>query len=506
MKLLLRTTALILLGFCMQEFTGYAQEIRDVSVVIGDAQENMVSKLYEMKYVRAADIAPYISAAVKRYNTNSLVRRINYHVESETKLLVTTGENFMPYVDELIAKLDRPGKKDEFGSIIEGTGIYRISYTPRYRATKDLAPILQDYIGSGEGSVYINPQTNIIMWQDEYYSALDDLNALEHFDRPLPQVRLRINYYEVRESTLRDMGFDYLAWKNGPGLNFLNIGYNAGKIVVDDMILGAANAVTFSESWNYGGFFSAPQLDLSFIRLLQQSGAANISESATLTMLSAPIGYVDENGTGHIATDIYGSSSGPVYDELKKYQYSISMVPEYQNIEKDAVGVTTIGAGTLPELEMTFYKPVVCFPTATGVLDESGHLPTTEEFYMQAKALPNNGGVILSYEGTFKNVVERGSNGAELANATSLYGGLTLGFENEKILTVYEQTNDVEQTIGLPFFSKLPVLKYLFSTETTIQEHTYIVITAEASLIHPALSNTFPMVSVSQKNEMNLEQ
>ena len=70
MKLLLRTTALILLGFCMQEFTGYAQEIRDVSVVIGDAQENMVSKLYEMKYVRAADIAPYISAAVKRYNTN----------------------------------------------------------------------------------------------------------------------------------------------------------------------------------------------------------------------------------------------------------------------------------------------------------------------------------------------------------------------------------------------------------------------------------------------------
>ena len=41
----------------------------------------------------------------------------------------------------------------------------------------------------------------------------------------------------------------------------------------------------------------------------------------------------------------------------------------------------------------------------------------------------------------------------------------------------------MEQTLGLPFFSRIPILKYLFSTETTIKERTYVVVTAEANLI-----------------------
>ena len=32
---------------------------------------------------------------------------------------------------------------------------------------------------------------------------------------------------------------------------------------------------------------------------------------------------------------------------------------------------------------------------------------------------------------------------------------------------------------------KIPVLKYLFGTTTSIKERTYIVVTAQASLIHP---------------------
>ena len=48
---------------------------------------------------------------------------------------------------------------------------------------------------------------------------------------------------------------------------------------------------------------------------------------------------------------------------------------------------------------------------------------------------------------------------------------------------LYEKETDVEQTLGLPFFSRIPILKYLFSTETTIKERTYVVVTAEANLI-----------------------
>ena len=62
---------------------------------------------------------------------------------------------------------------------------------------------------------------------------------------------------------------------------------------------------------------------------------------------------------------------------------------------------------------------------------------------------------------------------------------MTLGTGREKLLATYVRENDVEQTVGIPFLVKIPVLKYLFGTTTTLKERTYIIITAEADLVHP---------------------
>jgi hypothetical protein len=107
-------------------------------------------------------------------------------------------------------------------------------------------------------------------------------------------------------------------------------------------------------------------------------------------------------------------------------------------------------------------NPFVCVPQGRGV---------------------NNGGVIFDYSLYFKSVVERGNTGAELSNSALFSGSSTLAFGKEKILAVYEKENDVEQTIGLPVLCRIPVLKYLFSTVTSIKERTYIVVSAEASLV-----------------------
>ena len=93
--------------------------------------------------------------------------------------------------------------------------------------------------------------------------------------------------------------------------------------------------------------------------------------------------------------------------------------------------------------------------------------------------------MIFDYSLNFKGVVERGNTGTELSNSTVFTGSATLGFGLEKVLAVYEKENDVEQTIGLPVLCRIPVLKYLFSTVTTIKERTYIIVTAEAELVHP---------------------
>ena len=90
-----------------------------------------------------------------------------------------------------------------------------------------------------------------------------------------------------------------------------------------------------------------------------------------------------------------------------------------------------------------------------------------------------------AYKFNFKNVVERGNTGQELSNAASVAGGMTLGYNVEKVVCVYEKDSEVRQTIGLPVLSKIPVLKYLFSTTTVVHEKTYIIITAEAVPVTP---------------------
>ena len=91
--------------------------------------------------------------------------------------------------------------------------------------------------------------------------------------------------------------------------------------------------------------------------------------------------------------------------------------------------------------------------------------------------------MIFDYSLYFKAVVERGNIGSELSNTALFSGSSTLAFGKEKILAVYEKENDVEQTIGLPILCRIPVLKYLFSTVTSIKERTYIVVSAEAALV-----------------------
>lgn len=151
------------------------------------------------------------------------------------------------------------------------------------------------------------------------------------------------------------------------------------------------------------------------------------------------------------------------------------MTPEYQNIAKNTLGRTFVGKsfyedddglhGDPPQLEVRIVNPFVCMPEKNG------------------KDVP--GGVIFNYHLFFKNVVERGNTGSELSNAVSFSGAATLGFGNEKMLAVYEKENWVEQTIGLPILCRIPLIKYLFSTVTKINERTYIVITAEASPVDP---------------------
>ena len=455
---------------------------RTIKILQDDALSVFTSRVYELKHVQPTDILPFINAAVKRYSTRSIVQRVPASGKGGTgALLVTTDVNFMPFVADLIAKIDKPGKADRFGSLIEGTGITRIAYSPKYRAAEDFVKLINGVFGSSEGRAFLDKGSNTIYWKDEHTSALATLAWVEYLDRPLPQAEIRINYYEMRESKLRDIGFDYLAWKNGPGINMFNVGYNAGRITMNEVfksliLQGTSLASKFGTSWGYGGFFTAPAFDMSFVRILQQSGNAKVVGHASLVVTGTPV------------ADAAGILGG-------KYVYSTSLTPEYTNIQKTSEGRSYIsypGAtaelykdhdAVIPEYvnpakaSVRLINPIICFAGGTGAAVVPDGKQQTNLFGGK------NGGVIFSYDSTFGSAVERSGTGEELANSITITGTATLGFNTEKILTVYEKESYVKQYIGLPFFHKIPILKYIFGTTTSVKERTFVVVSAEANLI-----------------------
>ena len=437
-----------------------AEETRQLRFVQDDAQDYMVSKIYHLKYVQANDITPFVMGIVMRYNMNSSVGCIEYGANNAQMLTVTCPVKMMPYVDDFIAKVDRNVKIDGKvpGDIIKGTGITRAVYQPKYRSGKEMLNILvETVIGAGPySSVYAwDKNSNQIYWKDNVSNTAYVYQFLGYIDRPVPQVTLNFTVYEVRESTLRDMGIEYLAWKNGPGLNIFETAFR----VTD--ISSSGTAAIQALSGPAGGFFAAPQFDASFIRLLQQNGKAEIRNTATLTVSNS-----DTNS------------------------YKICFDPELQNIKKTDNDAASVTGGTLDlpagyyQLFMQIDQPVVNIHYGES---QPGY-PAAEAFevadYSKGLYAQMNGTLFFGCTVQTANVLERDNQGNELFETSTIKSNVLLPLKEERIIASWERNQEVEQTIGVPFLCDIPVLKYLFSTTTISSEKSKVYLTVTATMLN----------------------
>ena len=452
----------MLAGFILFSLCLSAAEpgVRQLRFVQDDAQDYMVSKIYKLKYVQANDITPFVMGIVMRYNMNSSVGCIEYGANNSQMLTVTCPVKMMPYVDDFIAKVDRNIKIDGKvpGDIIKGTGITRAVYQPKYRSGQEMLNILvETVIGEGPySSVYAwDKNSNQIYWKDNTSNTAYVYQFLGYIDRPVPQITLNFTVYEVRESTLRDMGLDYLAWKNGPGLNIFETAFR----VMD--ISSSGTVAIQALSGPAGGFLAAPQFDASFIRLLQQNGKADIKNTATLTVSNS-----DKNS------------------------YKIYFDPELQNIQKSANDATSVTASNLGlpagyyQLFMQINQPIVNIHYGES---QAGY-PGTEAFsvanYRRGLYADLNGTLFFGYSIQTANVLERDNSGNELVESSVINSNVLMPLKEERILASWDREQEVEQTIGIPLLSDIPILKYLFSTTTKSVEKSKVYLTVTATMLN----------------------
>jgi len=435
--------------------------VRKLHLVQDDAQDYMVSKIYRLKYVQANDVTPFAAGMVMRYNINSTVNSITGS-NNEQLLTVTCPVEMMPYVDDFIAKIDRDVKIDGKtpGEIIRGTGITRATYQPKYRSGQALANVLiNSVIGEGPaGAIYAwDKNSNQIYWKDNASNTQYVYQFLGFLDRPAPQISFEFKLYEVRESRLRDLGIEYLAWKNGPGLNLFQTAFDSFSLS------SGGSAALSAMSGPVGGFFFAPQFDASFIRLLGQSGNAEITDTAHLTVANS-----DEEF------------------------YEIYFDPQFQNIVKNDNDRTSV-TGAILNLPAGFHQLYLRINQPIANIHygktQPGY-PATEAFtvhdYQPGFYNRFSGTVYFGYELQSASVVERNNLGSELVETSRLASRALIPMDREFLLAKWEKKQEVEETIGIPWLCRIPYLGLLFGTTTTSEEVIHVSLTVTARILNTA--------------------
>ncbi len=419
------------------------EKVQRIRFVEDDAQNYMVSKIYELHHQKANDLVPFILGAIRRYAANGSADRINYAAAGRQYVAVSCPAPLMPYIDDMIAKLDRPGLKGPDGSGIDGTGIVRSVYVPRYRSTETMMQIMikagipsNATEGAGQDATLgFDPGANLIYWKDSINKDKDLKKYLAWLDRPVPQVAVSLKLYEVRESDLRDLGLDYLAWKNGPGLNLLDVGAK--------FMEGSALADSFGL---YGFFMFAPAIDFSFVRLLEQNDEARLSTSARVVV-----------ATGQDAR--------------------LTFVPDYQNLVKDDQFAAAVTESTNDRIELTITHPVI---SLAGAADKNGVIGYSQQDYHEQSGVVN-----FTYALRTRTVVAGNNFGEELFDEATSTSTVSIQTGEERLLNRWIREMEVEQTIGVPLLCELPILKYLFGTTTRNREKVFCFLAAEAELVHP---------------------
>jgi hypothetical protein len=425
---------------------------RDITIIEDRYQRYMISKLYELKNAKAADIMPFVLGAVQRYNSESSVESLSYEKEGKEYLLVNMGVPMIKYIDDMIAKIDRPSKKDGEGSFVDGDGIYRFVYYPKHRFFSDMISA-SSIVSGGDGNYFSDSTVNMFYWKDSKSDGECSLKWLQFLDKPAPQASMTFNVYAANDDDFKELGIDFVSWKNGPGAELAGFGADFFDFRSDERLF--ANAMSmfsgFGNAW--AGMIFAPQFDASFLRILAQKGKARVCNSGVLT----------------VKNDLTGT-------------YRITLDSQLQNISKTELMEISVGTGSSSVFDLTVASPIICF-------NDAGEKAST---------------MMFNYLIDMSDTVERNNTGTEFTSRSTLSSNITLAEGVEKILGSFTKSQDVEQHNGMDFFGEIPVVKYLFGAVSHSKSFTrfFVTVRADANSHQAGLSEWAGKIVDASKIEM----
>ena len=440
-------------------------EVKDGTKAIHFIRDNndpyVITRTYELKHADPYGLRWYLNAIInaRRVDQNQpSVAALKFN--NGRKLLIVSAEAYRfeddgygESIDKLVERLDQPG-------LTASSGRPKFIYFPKINSAATLKKMVSEVGASaidvefdnGVDKLIVDGGLNALFVAAPFWSWKHISNMLAQYDRPIPEIRFRYKVVEIFAENDDKLGLDFQSWKNNDGADFFSVGGRFRSNWASTFGAGVNNSGSSkTEFFNFN-----PKWNSKYIDFLTSRGKARVLTSGVLnaknrTTTSINVGSglfyddvsqkIEPGNTGRLPVPFAGEPDVPDAGKLE--------------IQKGQQQITKVGEGFRFSLDLV--EPIV---TANS---------TTLKLHAESVSL-------IGWD----------SSGEPRLNKSEIETEVQIGNSGKNfVIGGLKKFDIVRGVAGVPFLKDLPLLGWLFSTESESTKKSQIVILASAEYSTP---------------------
>ena len=440
-------------------------EVKDGTKAIHFIRDNndpyVITRTYELKHADPYGLRWYLNAIInaKRVDQNQpSVAALKFN--NGRKLLIVSAEacrfeddGYGESIDKLVERLDQPG-------LTASSGRPKFIYFPKINSAATLKKMVSEVGASaidvefdnGVDKLIVDGGLNALFVAAPFWSWKHISNMLAQYDRPIPEIRFRYKVVEIFAENDDKIGLDFQSWKNNDGADFFSAGGRFRSNWASTFGAGVNNSGSSkTEFFNFN-----PKWNSKYIDFLTSRGKARVLTSGVLNAKNRTTTSINV-GSGLFYDDVSQKIEPGNTGSLPEPFAGKPDVPEAGKLEipKGQQQITKVGEGFHFSLDLV--EPIV---TANS---------TTLKLHAESVSL-------IGWD----------SSGEPRLNKSEIETEVQIGNSGKNFVIGGLKKFDVVRGVaGVPLLKDLPLLGWLFSTESESTKKSQIVILASAEYSTP---------------------
>ena len=418
----------------------------------------VITRLYTLKHADPYALRGYLLSVVRGTTVRGNPVQVDAIKFNDGRgVLLVSAEDYRfqnngrgDSIDEIVAKLDQP-------DIAYSSGRPKFIYFPRVNAAATLKTMVRN-VGAVGNDVEFTGGTDTLL-VDGGLNALfiaappwswDNIRAqLEKYDRPMPEIRLHYRLLEISTENDDKLGLDFQSWKNNGGVDLFSVG---GRYR-NNWASTFAGGIDGSHSSRTDFFNFNPKWNSKYFDFLTSTGRARVVTQGVIVAKNRRKSRI------YVGTGLFYEEETPIPS-------------------------TTANSGILPPGRDKL-------PPRADVTIPHGNTQTTRaangfKFEFEVTPIVTGKASILPIRVSGTSLLGWNSDGSPRLSKSSFSTEVHVGYSGKEfVIGGIKRTNLIRSVSGLPFLKDIPILGWVFSTESETARHSELVLVVRAELAGP---------------------